>query len=102
MFVLLEKITPYENYFEFEVFLNDIEVNYTNKKFDIIAYLLVSNHNSFSNKLDVILHIKNGIIDEMKFSKDEIIKNISKNLMMELCEFGVTDEANIEIKIIED
>ncbi|WP_028829662.1 hypothetical protein [Proteocatella sphenisci] len=101
MFVLLEKITPYDNYFEFEVFLNDIEVNYSNKKFDIKAYLLVSNHQSFTNRLDVVLFTKNQIMDELNFSRNEILENVNKNLIMELYEFGITDKANIDIKIIE-
>jgi len=101
MFILLEKITPYENYFEFEGFLNDTEVNCSNKKFDIKAYLLVSNHKSFANRLDVILFTENQTMGELKFSKTEILENVNKNLIMELYEFGITDKANIDIKIIE-
>lgn len=102
MFILLEKITPYENYFEFECFFNDTEINYSNKLFDIKAYLLLSSHHSFANRLDAVVLPESSNFKNLEISRNELIGYIKKNLIMELTEYGICDEADIDIRIIED
>ena len=72
MFILLEKITPYENYFEFECFFNDIEINYSNRLFDIKAYLLVSSHKSFGNRLDAVILPDSSNFINLEFSRKDL------------------------------
>lgn len=102
MFILLEKITPYENYFEFECFFNDIEINYSNRLFDIKAYLLVSIHKSFGNRLDVMILPDISNFRNLEFSRKDLIGYIKRDLIMELTEHGICDETDIDIRIIED
>ena len=76
MFILLEKITPYENYFEFECFFNDIEINYSNRLFDIKAYLLVSSHKSFGNRLDAVILLDSSNFRNLEFSRKDLTFDI--------------------------
>jgi len=102
MFLLLEKITPFKDVYEYDVFENDIEINYSNILFNIRVYLLSSNYKNIENKLDVIIFDRTEHFRKMKIVKEDFIKEINKCINMELCEIGITDNTQIDIRIVED
>lgn len=101
MFLLLEKVTPFKNVYEYDVFENDIEINYSNILFNIKIYLLVSNHKDIKDNVDAIIFNNTDVFKNFKISKAELIKEVKKSIKMELCEIGIHDDTQIDIMIAE-
>lgn len=101
MFLLLEKVTPFKNVYEYDVFENDIEINYSNILFNIKIYLLVSNHKDIKDNVDAIIFNNTDVFKNLKISKAELIKEVKKSIKMELCEIGIQDDTQIDIMIAE-
>lgn len=102
MLLLLEKITSFENMYEYDVFENDIEINYSNILFTIRIYVLLSNHKNIKNRLDAIMFNATDYFKCLKIDRKKLLDELKKCIKMELCEIGIDDNAQIEIMIAED
>ena len=100
MFTFVEKITPFKGVYEYDVFKEDIEINYSNILFSIRIYLLESNYTKVENQIDVI------VLDKKYFTlnsnkKVALLKALEKEIVKEFCELGVDSNTPININIVE-
>ncbi|MGB5823279.1 MAG: hypothetical protein WBH44_04340 [Proteocatella sp.] len=102
MLLLLEKIVPFKDIYEYDVFENDIEINYSNILFSIRVYALTSNHKNVENRLDVIVFSNTERFRSLQIPGSELVRELNKCIKMELCEIGIDNNTQIEIMIVED
>lgn len=101
MFVLLEKINPFNRVYEYDVFEEDLEINYSNLLFSIKLYYLESTYSRIKNEIDLFIFDNNYFsknIDKM----DILIEALKKEVIKEFCELNVDENTKINIKRVED
>lgn len=101
MFVLVEQVSPFKGVYEYDVFLEDTEINYSNILFSVRAYYLESIYSKIGNAVDLFVFNNNY------FSKDReetmpMLESLKKLLIEELKELGVDENTKMDIKIVED
>lgn len=100
MFVLVEQISPFKGVYDYDVFEEDIEINYSNILFRIRAYYLESTYSKIKDELDLIV-FDNDYFFKKKTELSIMIEVLKKTILAELCELGLDEHTKININIVE-
>ncbi len=101
MFVLVEQVSPFKGMYEYDVFLEDIEINYSNILFSVRAYYLESIYSKIENAVDLFVFNNNYLSKDREETMPKL-ESLKKLLIEELKELGVDEDTKVNIKIVED